>query len=58
MQNMQEKLTSPEKFKPKPSAADLKKKEKLENQKVRDQLLATEPISDQDTKIFSGYLAA
>lgn len=55
---MQEKLTNPQKFKPKLSAAELKKKENLENQKVRDELLATEPISDQDTKVFSGYLAA
>ena len=33
MQNMQEKLTNPQKFKPKPSAADLKKKENPEGVK-------------------------
>lgn len=39
-------------------AAEKKANAKLEKQKIREELLAPEPISDQDTKIFSESLAA
>lgn len=53
------KITDPKQYRSKAEiAAEKKAKAKLEKQKIRDELLAPEPISDQDTKIFSGYLAA
>ena len=33
-------------------------KEKLEKQRIRDEILAPEPVSEMDTKVYSGYLAA
>jgi len=33
-------------------------KEKLEKQKIIDEILAPEPVSEMDTKLYSGYLAS
>ena len=59
MQHITGKLTDPKKYRSKEQiAAEKKAKAKLEKQKIREELLAPEPISDQDTKIFADSLAS
>lgn len=51
------KLTRPEDFKPKSVIeAEKKQKDKLEKQKIRDELLKPDPVTDFDTKLYSDYL--
>ena len=59
MTHLTGKLTDPKQYRSKAEiAAEKKAKAKLEKQKIREELLSPEPISDQDTKIFSESLAA
>lgn len=59
MTHLTGKLTDPKQYRSKAEiAAEKKANAKLEKQKIRDELLTPEPISDQDTKIFSESLAA
>jgi hypothetical protein len=58
MQHITGKLTDPKQYRSKAEIlAEKKAKDKAEKQKIREELLAPEPISDQDTKIFSESLA-
>lgn len=51
------KLTTPEDFKPKSVIeAERKQKYKLEKQRIRDELLKPDPVTDFDTKLYSDYL--
>jgi hypothetical protein len=53
-----EKLTRTKDYKtPEQLAKEKKLQSKLEMQKIRDQILAVEPVGDMDTKLFSDYLA-
>lgn len=55
---MTDKLVRPKNYRPKAVIeAERKMKEKMEKQKIREELLKPDPISDFDTKIYSGYLA-
>jgi hypothetical protein len=59
MSHLTGKLTNPKQYRSNAEiAAEKKANAKLEKQKIREELLAPEPISDQDTKIFSESLAA
>ena len=58
MEHMTDKLVRPKNYRPKSVIeAERKMKEKMEKQKIREELLRPDPISDFDTKIYSGYLA-
>ena len=51
------KLTTPEDFKPKSQIeAEKKLQAKLEKQRIRDELLKPDPVTDFDTKLYSDYL--
>lgn len=51
------KLTRPEDYKPKSVIeAEKKQKDKLEKQRIRDELLKPDPVTDFDTKLYSDYL--
>jgi len=53
------KLTRPKDFKtPKQLAQEKKTKEKMEKQRIREEILAAEPVTEMDTKLYSGYLAS
>lgn len=52
------KLTRDKNWKsPAQKAKEKKLKEKLERQKIREEILAAEPVTEMDAKLFSGYLA-
>lgn len=57
MEHITGKLTRPADYKPK-SVLEAEKKmhDKLEKQKIRDELLKPDPITDFDTKLYSDYL--
>jgi len=58
MEHMTDKLVRPKNYRPKAVIeAERKMREKMEKQKIREELLKPDPISDFDTKIYSGYLA-
>ena len=52
------KLTRPKNYK---TPEQLRKakvlREKQEKERIRDEILAAEPVTEMDTKLFSGYLA-
>lgn len=53
-----EKLTRSKDYKSPEELAKIKKqKEKLEKQKIRDEILAPEPVSEMDMKLYSGTIA-
>lgn len=59
MTHLTGKLTNPKQYRTNAEiAAEKKAQAKKEKQKIREELLAPEPISDQDTKIFADSLAA
>jgi hypothetical protein len=52
------KLTRPKNFKtPKQRLLEKKAKENAEKERIRNEILATEPVNEEDLKVFSGYLA-
>ena len=58
MEHITGKLTRPADYRPKEVVeAERKAKEKLEKQKIRDELLQPDPVTDFDTKLYSDHLA-
>lgn len=58
MEHITGKLTRPADYKPKAQLeAEKKMKDKLEKQRIRDELLKPDPITDFDTKLYSDSLA-
>lgn len=58
MEHITGKLTNPGQYKSKKQIDDERKaKEKLEKQKIREELLKPEPINDFDTRLYSDSLA-
>lgn len=58
MEHITGKLTRPSDYKPKSVLeAERKVKEKLEKQKIRDELLKPEPVTDFDTRLYSDSVA-
>ena len=53
------KLTRPKNFKtPQQLAKEKKVQEKLEKQRIREEILAAEPVTEMDTRLYSESLAA
>lgn len=58
MTSITTKLTRPKNFKTKAQLAQEKKlKDKLEKQRIREEILASTPVTDDETNLYSGYLA-
>ena len=59
MEHITNKVTRDKNYKtPAQLAKEKKLKDKLEKQRIRDEILKPEPVSEMDTKLYSGYLAA
>lgn len=58
MHQLTGKLTDPKQYRTsKEIAAENKLKEKQEKERIRNEILGAQPINDDDTRLFSGYLA-